>query len=156
MATSLFIPKENQLTNQYRFIYPPSVFLCTKNVTLRFPFRPKKYVSANLTYHNFEYYYSEFCIENFKGFPSRGYGIDSPSTIVFLQKNWKTIMFFFLKDLENKLCFQTIFSSKKKIADIHAPPQNINFWLLPKLCVKKKKKKNVIPTYSIFQHVSII
>jgi hypothetical protein len=64
MATSLFIPKENQLTNQYRFIYPPSVFLCTKNVTLRFPFRPKKYASANLTYHNFEYYYSEFCIEH--------------------------------------------------------------------------------------------
>ena len=86
MATSLFIPKENQLTNHYRFIYPPSVFLCKKNVTLRFPFRQKISVSANLTYHNFEYYYSEFCIENFKGFPSRGYGFDSPSTNVFFQK----------------------------------------------------------------------
>jgi hypothetical protein len=36
--------------------------------------------------NNFEYYYSEFCIENFKGFPSRGYGFDSPSTNFFLQK----------------------------------------------------------------------
>jgi hypothetical protein len=114
MATSLFIPKENQLTNQYRFIYPPSVFLCTKNVTLRFPFRPKKYVSANLTYHNFEYYYSEFCIENIKGFPSRGYGIDSPSTIVFLQKNWKTIMFFFSKTWKTNYVFRQSFLPKKK------------------------------------------
>jgi len=32
MATSLFSPTENQLTNHYRFIYPPSVFLCRTNV----------------------------------------------------------------------------------------------------------------------------
>jgi len=89
----------------------------------------------------------------------------TPPPQTFFFKKWKIIDFknielpllnrgvkttFFSKELENNYIFFSktwkanyVFSdnlfSKKKIPDIHASPQNIK-WLLPKLCVKIKKK----------------
>ena len=57
--------------------------------------------------------------------------------LYYFSKTWKT----------NYYC-QTIFFSKIKIPDIHASPHNIK-WLLPKLCVKKKKK-----CYTYLLHLS--
>ena len=56
---------------------------------LRFPFGQKISVFANLTYHTFEYYYPEFCIENFKAFLLGDMDCTPPPPTFFLRKKKK-------------------------------------------------------------------
>ena len=70
---------------------------------------------------------------------------------------WSWVETFFSKELENNyICFFKDLKNKLLKENFWHPCLTPEYQMVSAQPLRKNKKKDVIPTYSIFQHVSII